>query len=128
MSCQYLNTNVSKPVQKLALPAMNLYTQATSQTTSVVITGDEEEFALDTYTSASIPAGTSVAFNIFNKSVITNKTIVLCSAMGSVAGLNQVNNFVSVSGAGVIVLTRHNFGSTSATGLQRVAFKLIQTA
>ena len=113
---------------QIYFPAMTLYTQATSQTTSVVLGGGPQQFMLDCFATASIPAGTAIHFNIFNTSVITSKTIVLCSAMGSASALTDVNNFVSISGSGVIVLTRHNFGTTAATGLQRLCFKLIQTA
>ena len=113
---------------QIYFPAMTVYTQGTSQTTAVTITGAEQQFIVDCFDTASIPAGTAISFNIFNTSVITSKTIVLCSAMGSASALTDVNNFVSISGSGVIVLTRHNFGTTAATGLQRLCFKLIQTA
>ena len=112
----------------ITLPAMTVYTQGTSQTTGVTITGAEQQFIVDCFNTASIPAGTSIAFNIFNTSVVLNKTIVVMNKMGSTAALVDVNDFVSVTATGTITITRHNFGAGAATGLQRLCFKLIQTA
>ena len=57
-----------------------------------------------------------------------NKTIVVCNKMGSTAALTTVIDFVSITAAGGMTLTRYNYGAVAATGLQRLAFKLIQTA
>ena len=112
----------------ITLPAMTVYTQATSQTTTVSISGAEQQFIVDCFNTASIPAGTAISFNINNASIQLNKTIVVCNKMGSTSALVDVNDFVSVTAAGGMTLTRHNFGSGAAVGLQRLCFKLIQTA
>ena len=112
----------------IRLPAMTVYTQGTSETTAVAITGNEQQFIVDTFNTASIPAGTAVSFAINNASIELNKTIVVCNKMGSTSGLVNVIDFVSVTGAGGMTLTRYNFGTGAAPGLQRLAFKLIQTA
>ena len=112
----------------VSLPAMTVYTQLTSQTTSVSITGGEQQFIVDTFDTASIPAGTAISFAINSPAIVLNKTIVVCNKMGSTAALTDVNDFVSITAAGGMTITRHNFGSGAATGLQRLCFKLIQTA
>ena len=112
---------------KIKLPAMTVYTQLTSQTTAVAITGNEQQFIVDTFDTASIPAGTSITFAINNASIEINKTIVVMNKMGSTAALTEVNDFVSITAAGGMTITRHNFGTGAATGLQRLCFKLIQS-
>lgn len=111
----------------ITLPAMTVYTQATSQTTTVSISGAEQQFIVDTF-AGSIPAGTAISFNINNASIQLNKTLIVVTKMGSTTALTNVNDFVSVTAAGGMTLTRHNFGSGAAVGLQRLCFKLIQTA
>ena len=113
---------------KIIFPAMTVYTQGTSQTTAVNISGAEQQFMVDTFATASIPAGTSISFAVNNPSIELNKTIVVMNKMGSTTALTEVNDFVSITGAGGMTITRHNFGTGAATGLQRLAFKLIQTA
>ena len=61
-------------------------------------------------------------------SIVINKTIVVMNKMGSTSALASVNDFVSITAAGGMTITRHNFGTGAAPGLQRLAFKLIQTA
>ena len=113
---------------KIVLPAMTVYTQGTSQTTAVNVASGDQQFMVDTFATASIPAGTAISFAVNNSSIELNKTIVVMNKMGSTAALTEVNDFVSVTGAGGMTITRHNFGSGAATGLQRLCFKLIQTA
>ena len=98
---------------KILLPAMTVYTQTTSTTATVSISGAEQQFIVDTFDTGSIPAGASVSFK--------NK-------MGSTTALTEVNDFVSVTASGGMTITRHNFGSGAGVGLQRLCFKLIQTA
>ena len=112
----------------IRFPAMTVYTQLTSETTAVAITGAEQQFIVDTFNTASIPAGTAVSFAINNASIELNKTIVVCNKMGSTSALTEVVDFVSITAAGGMTLTRYNFGSGAAPGLQRLCFKLIQTA
>tara|TARA_R110000751_G_scaffold239889_1_gene340553 strand:+ start:501 stop:1016 length:516 start_codon:yes stop_codon:yes gene_type:complete len=111
----------------IQLPAMTVYTQLTSQTTAVSVASGDQQFIVDTFDTASIPAGTAISFNIANPSIVLNKTIVVMNKMGSTAALVDVNDFVSVTAAGAMTITRHNFGSVAATGLQRLCLKLIQT-
>ena len=113
---------------KITLPAMSVYTQGTSQTTAVNIAAGDQQFIVDTFNGGSIPAGTSVSFAVNNPSIIINKTIVVMNKMGSTSALTEVIDFVSITAAGGMTITRHNFGSGAAPGLQRLAFKLIQTA
>ena len=112
---------------KITLPAMSIYTQLTSQTTAVSVAAGDQQFIVDTFDGASIPGGSSISFAVNNPSILLNKTIVVMNKMGSTAALTEVNDFVSVTAAGGLTLTRHNFGATAATGLQRLCFKLIQT-
>ena len=113
---------------KILFPAMTVYVQGTSQTTTVSVAAGDQQFIVDTFAGASIPAGTSIVFNVNNPSILLNKTIVVMNKMGSTAALTEVNDFVSVTAAGGMTITRHNFGATTAVGLQRLCFKLIQTA
>ena len=48
---------------KILLPAMTVYTQTTSTTATVSISGAEQQFIVDTFDTGSIPAGASVSFN-----------------------------------------------------------------
>ena len=112
----------------IKFPAMAVYTQGTSQTTAVNVASGDQQFMVDTFATASIPAGSSISFAVNNPSIQLNKTIVVCNKMGSTTALTEVNDFVSVTAAGGMDITRHNFGATAATGLQRLCFKLIQTA
>jgi hypothetical protein len=113
---------------KILLPAMTVYTQGTSQTTQVSIASGDQQFIVDTFAAASIPGGSSISFAVNNPSIVLNKTIVVMNKMGSTNALTEVNDFVSVTAAGGMTITRHNFGATAAVGLQRLCFKLIQTA
>ena len=112
----------------LSFSAMTVYTQGTSQTTQVSVASGDQQFIVDTFAGASIPGGSSISFAVNNPSIVLNKTIVVMNKMGSTAALTEVNDFVSVTAAGGMTITRHNFGATAAVGLQRLAFKLIQTA
>jgi hypothetical protein len=113
---------------KIIFPAMSVYTQITSQTTAVSVASGDQQFMVDTFDTASIPAGTSITFAVNNPSIVLNKTIVVMNKMGSTAALTDVIDFVSITAAGGMTITRHNFGTVAATGLQRLCFKLIQTA
>lgn len=124
-----LETNSDPAVGgKIVLPAMTIYTQLTSQTTAVSVASGDQQFIVDTFATASIPAGTSITFAVNNPSIVLDKTIVVMNKMGSTTALTEVNDFVSVTAAGGMTITRHNFGAGAATGLQRLCFKLIQTA
>ena len=71
---------------KIVLPAMTVYTQLTTQTTAVSISGAEQQFIVDTF-AGSIPAGTAISFAVNNASIELNKTIVVMNKMGSTSAL-----------------------------------------
>jgi hypothetical protein len=112
---------------KIIFPAMTIYTQLTSQTTAVSVANGDQQFIVDTFAGGSIPAGTSIVFNVNNPSIVLDKTIVVMNKMGSTTALTEVNDFVSVTASGGMTITRHNFGGGAGVGLQRLCFKLIQT-
>ena len=128
IQCNDITVRGSVVANEILLPAMTVYVQGTSQTTAVSVASGDQQFIVDTFSGGSIPAGTSIVFNVNNPSILLNKTIVVMNKMGSTAALTEVNDFVSVTAAGGMTLTRHNFGATTAVGLQRLCFKLIQTA
>ena len=112
----------------IQLPAMTVYTQLTSTTQTVSVASGDQQFIVDTFTGGVIPAGTAVSFAINNPSIQLNKTLIAVTKMGSTSALTEVIDFVSITAAGGMTLTRYNFGTAAAPGLQRLAFKLIQTA
>ena len=112
---------------KITLPAMTGYSQLTSETTSVSITGAEQQFTVETF-DGSIAAGASASFQVFNASCFAGKTLVLCSNDVSDNTLLTVNSFVAYGTTGAFIVTRHNFGSVAAAGKQTIVFKLIQSA
>ena len=113
---------------EITLPAMSVYTQLTSTTTAVSVASGDQQFIVDTFDTGVIAAGATVSFAVNNPSILLNKTIVVMNKMGSTSALVNVIDFVSITAAGGMTITRHNFGSGAAPGLQRLAFKLIQTA
>ena len=129
------NTDKSKS-GKIVLPPIVNYPQATSNTANVAAsTGGvaPEQFMITTFESSAgvggdIAAGASVSFSVFHSGIVAGKTLVLCSKAGSYNGLINVNDFVSATLANEFKVTRHNFGSTTASGNQQLIFKLIQTA
>ena len=129
------NTDKSKS-GKIVLPPIVNYPQATSNTANVAAsTGGvaPEQFMITTFESSAgvggdIAAGASVSFSVFHSGIVAGKTLVLCAKAGSYNGLINVNDFVSATLANEFKVTRHNFGSTTASGNQQLIFKLIQTA
>jgi len=121
---------------KIVLPPIVNYPQATSNTTNVAAsTGGvaPEQFMITTFESSAgvggdIAAGASVNFTVTHSGVVAGKTLIICSKAGSYNGLVNVNDFVSATSAGQFSVTRHNFGSSTASGNQQLIFKLIQTA
>lgn len=118
---------------KISLPALTNYTQGTSNTTAVTITGNQQQFTITTFeTSAGvggdIASGASVNFTVNHSGIVAGKTIVLCAKAGSYNALVNVNDFVASTGTNDFTVTRHNFGAGTASGRQVLMFKLIQTA
>ena len=129
------NTDKSKS-GKIVLPPIVNYQQATANNANVAAsTGGvaPEQFMITTFESSAgvggdIAAGASVTFSVFHSGIVAGKTLVLCAKAGSYNGLINVNDFVSATLANEFKVTRHNFGSTTASGNQQLIFKLIQTA
>jgi len=121
---------------QIKLPALTNYVQATANNANVAAsTGGvaPEQFMISTYESSAgvggdIAAGASVSFNVFHSGVVQGKTMILISKAGSYNDLKNVSAFVSVTGSGEFDITRHNFGSTTASGTEQLIVKLIQTA
>ena len=121
---------------KITLPAITNYPQATSNTANVAAsTGGvaPQQFMITTYESSAgvggdIAAGASVSFSVFHSGIVAGKTLVLCCKAGSYNGLINVNDYVSATLNNEFKVTRHNHGSTTASGNQQLIFKLIQTA
>ena len=112
---------------KIQVPALTVTSQLTSTSTNVGITGDPQQFSIETF-DGSIPAGTSVSFQVFNTSCVAGKTLILCANDVSDNTLLNVNSFVAYQAGGSFIVTRHNFGTTAAAGKQKLIFKLIQSA
>ena len=110
----------------IRLPALTVTSQLTSTTTNVGITGDPQQFVIETF-DGSIAAGASASFNVFNTSCVAGKTLILCSNDVSDNTLLTVNSFVAYQSDGAFLVTRHNFGTVAATGKQKIIFKLIQS-
>ena len=109
---------------------MTVYPQATATNANVAAsTGGvaPQQFVIETF-DGSIPAGTSVSFQVFTTSVTPGKTLILCSNDASDNTLLEVNTFVAYVAADTFVITRHNFGSAAAVGKQKIIVKFIQTA
>jgi hypothetical protein len=121
---------------KISLPALTIYPQATATNANVAAsTGGvaPQQFMISTYESSAgvggdLAAGASVSFTVFHSGVVAGKTMVLVAKAGSYNGNNEVNAFVGVAGSGEFDITRHNFGSTTASGSEQLIVKLIQTA
>ena len=117
------------------LPALTNFQQPTAANANVAASINNvapEQFMVSTFESSpgvggDISAGASVTFNIFHSGVVAGKTMVLMSKAGSYNGLYEVTDYVSATGNGNIFVTRHNHGSTTASGTQQLLFKLIQT-
>ena len=123
----FLPNAVANVSGKITLPAMSLTQQATSTGTNVTITGDPQQFAVETF-DGSIAAGASASFSVFNTSCVAGKTLVLCSNDVSDNTLLNVNTFIAYQTNGAFIVTRHNLGSAPAAGKQKIIFKLIQSA
>lgn len=121
---------------KILLPALENFTQATANNANVAAsTGGvaPQQFMITTYESSAgvggdIAAGASVSFNVFHSGIVAGKTIVLCCKAGSYNALTNVTDYVSATSANQFTVTRHNHGSSTASGNQQLLFKLIQTA
>tara|TARA_B110001450_G_scaffold32536_1_gene28219 strand:- start:71 stop:613 length:543 start_codon:yes stop_codon:yes gene_type:complete len=120
---------------EITIPALTNYPQATSNTANVAAsTGGvaPQQFMITTFESSAgvggdIAAGASVTFTVFHSGVVAGKTMILCSKAGSYNGLVLVTDYVSSTSANQFTVTRHNHGSTTASGNQQLIFKLIQS-
>ena len=121
---------------KIKLPALTEYPQATATNANVAAsTGGvaPEQFIIKTFETSpgvggDLAAGASVSFNVFHSGVVANKTMILCSKAVSANTLVETNAWVSYTTDNSFIVTRHNFGATTAVGNEKLIFKLIQTA
>ena len=113
---------------KISLPAMTKYTQLTSTTTGVTITGAEQQFDIDTFTIGSIAAGATASFNVTHSGCVAGKTLVLIANGLSDNTLITTNCFVAYATTGAFIITRHNVGAVAQTNKQTIIVKLIHTA
>lgn len=121
---------------KITLPALENFPQATATNANVAAsTGGvaPQQFIITTYESSpgvggDLAAGASVSFNVFHGGVVANKTMILCSKAVSANTLVDTNAWVSYTADNSFIVTRHNFGSITAVGSEKLIFKLIQSA
>ena len=116
---------VSGKIRLPALPAA--YSQLTSTTTSVTITGAEQQFAIDTFATGSIAAGATAAFTVTHSGCVAGKTLVLIANGLSDNTLITTNCFVAYATNGAFVITRHNVGAVAQADTQTIIVKLIQS-
>ena len=116
---------VSGTIRLPALPAT--YSQITSETTTVSISGAEQQFAIETF-DGSIAAGASASFQVANGSCVAGKTLVLIANGLSDNTLITTNCFVAYATNGAFIITRHNVGPAPQPGKQTIIVKLIQSA
>mgnify|MGYP003650068088 FL=1 len=124
--CELEDTGSIPTAGKITLPALTTFQQATSTGTNITITGNPQQFIVETF-DGSIAAGASAVFQVFNTSIVADKTLVLCSNGLSDNTLLDVNSFVTYATTGAFIITRHNTGSVAAAGKQKIIVKLIQT-
>jgi len=119
---------------KIELPPMAVYTQLTSETTVVPITGNQQQFSIRTFstgggaTGATIAPAASAIFQFTHTGVVAVKTQVIVTMLGSTNGLSSTNCYCSATSNGQVTITRHNHGSAPAVGLQELGIRLIQSA
>lgn len=114
-------------VGQITMPALVNYTQLTSETTPVTITGAEQQFKITTAVASNFNPGTTRLFFV-NHSKIFTDTMVLVSRAGSVGNNQQLLTWVAYTTPGVIRVGLHNLSTVVATGSESLIFKLIQTA
>lgn len=126
------NTDATR-TGKIQFPVLVSYTQATSNTTAITVSGAEQQFKISTFESSpgvggDIASGAGATFSVSHAGIVAGKTIILVSKQGSYNDNTNVNVFVGDAGNGVFQLTRRNFGSTTASGTEEILVKLIHTA
>jgi len=114
---------------KIVLPALPAaYSQLTSTTTGVTITGAEQQFAIDTFATGTIAAGATAAFTVTHSGCVAGKTLVLIANGLSDNTLITTNCFVAYATNGAFIITRHNVGAVAQPDKQTIIVKLIQSA
>lgn len=121
---------------KITLPTLENFPQATATNANVAAsTGGvaPQQFIISTFETSpgvggDLAAGASVSFNVFHGGVVANKTMILCSKAVSANTLVETNAWVSYTADNSFIVTRHNFGATTAVGSEKLIFKLIQSA
>lgn len=114
-------------VGQITLPALTTYTQLTSETTPVTITGAEQQFIIKTAAAGTINPSTTRLFNVNHTGIVSGKTMVLLSRTSSIGGSPQLLCWVAYTDTGVFRLARHNLSTVAETGAEEIIVKLIQT-
>ena len=111
---------------KITVPALTVYTQLTSETTPITISGAEEQFKIKTATSSNFNPSTTRLFNV-NHSGITEDTMVLVSRAGSAGTNQQLLTWCAYTSTGLIRIALHNLSTLVASGQETIIIKLIQS-
>ena len=118
--------NVGKALNLLdgtiRLPSLTIYTQLTSETTPVTITGAEEQFIIKTASAGTINPATTRLFNVNHSGIVAGKTMVLLARTSSIGGSPQLLNWVAYTDTGVFRLARHNLSTIAETGEEEIIF------
>tara|TARA_R110000851_G_scaffold289854_1_gene444029 strand:- start:632 stop:1141 length:510 start_codon:yes stop_codon:yes gene_type:complete len=110
---------------KITLPALVNYTQLTSETTPVTITGAEEQFQISTAVGSTFNPATTRLFNV-NHTGVFDTTMVLVSRAGSVGTNQQLLTWCAYTATGLIRIALHNLSTIAASGQETIIIKLIQ--
>ena len=129
------NTDQPEDSGKISLPALTDYPQATATNANVAAsTGGvaPQQFIISTFETSpgvggDLAAGASVSFEVFHSGIVANKTMVLCSKSVNANTLLNTIAWVTYTTDNKFIVTRHNFGATTASGSEKLIFKLIQS-
>ena len=129
------NTDQPEDSGKISLPPLENFPQATATNANVAASTlgvAPQQFTISTFETSpgvggDLAAGASVSFQVFHSGIVANKTMILCSKAVSANTLLETNAWVSYATDNAFIVTRHNFGSTTASGSEKLIFKLIQS-
>tara|TARA_R110001606_G_scaffold220146_1_gene368042 strand:- start:38 stop:559 length:522 start_codon:yes stop_codon:yes gene_type:complete len=113
-------------IGKITLPELTIYTQLTSETTPVTITGAEQQFKINTAVGSNFNPSTTRLFNV-NHTGVDENTMVLVSRAGSIGTNQQLLTWVAYTSSGLIRIALHNLSTIVASGQETIIVKLIQS-
>jgi hypothetical protein len=113
-------------IGKITLPELTIYTQLTSETTPVTITGAEQQFKINTAVGSNFNPSTTRLFNV-NHTGVDENTMVLVSRAGSIGTNQQLLTWVAYTNSGLIRIALHNLSTIAASGQETIIVKLIQS-